>query len=217
MARISELSRLIQQLQAEGYSTREIARAARLALQPAVVALSRADVELREAARGASAELGQAEAQLAAARRRLRKIEREAAKSRRGLGAALKREARPKRSRRTKPLRKLSPAYRKRIRRGLAAGKTRQEAGGHAPGRSGVLRQLRAARGPIHIRWENVTFIVSPPNEITNRTVQATIPEETLARVRERGTIGALWKATMERYVPDAELVSYGSVQMRPA
>jgi hypothetical protein len=237
MARPSELTRLIRELQAQGYSTRNIARAVRLALEPDKISTRRArDAALREAATAASAALGQGEPERAAARRRLRKIERDVAKEGTGgLGTALKKTAQPKK-RRQKPMRELSPAYRARMQRGRKQGKTRAQARGHKPREhvtkkttgtpsnvSRVLRQIATRRGPISIRWERASLMVSPPHIVRNRTIDTMLPEEALTPVRglmaqgsdDAAIVRALWDATMDYWpLEGAELVSYGTVQI---
>jgi hypothetical protein len=235
MARVSELTRLIRELQAQGLGTRNIARAAVLALKPGAATLRARDVMLRETALQASATLGQGEPELAAAARRLRKIERAVAKEGTGgLGTALKKAAQPKK-RRQKPMRELSPAYRARMQRGRKQGKTRAQARGHKPrehvtkkttgtpsNMSRILHRISTQRGPIPIHWERASLIVSAPNVVRNRTIDTTLPEEALTRVRELTAQGledaailALWDATMDHWpLEGAELVSYGTVQI---
>jgi hypothetical protein len=193
------------------------------------------DTTLRETAVQASATLGQGEPELAAAARRLRKIERSVAKEGKGgLGAALKKTAQPKK-RRQKPMRELSPAYRARMQRGRKQGKTRAQARGHRPREhvtkkttgtpsnvSRVLRQISARRGSISIQWSRASLMVSPPNIVRNRTIRTTLPDGALTMVRELTAQGsedaamlALWDATMDHWpLEGAELVSYGTVQI---
>jgi hypothetical protein len=233
MARASELTRLIRELQARGYGTRDIARAVRLALEPSDTLRAR-DTTLREAAMQASTTLGQGEAERAAARRRFRKIDRRVAKEGSGLGTALKKDAQPKKPRR-KPKRKLSPAYRARIERAEKQGKTRAQARGHKPREhvtkkttgtpsnvSRVLHRISTQHGPIFIHWSKASLMVSPPNVVRNRTIHTTLPDRALTRVRELTAQGSeeaaileLWDATMIYWpLEGAELVSYGTVQI---
>jgi hypothetical protein len=183
----------------------------------------------------ASADLGQSEAEQAAAARRLRKIERSVAKEGKGgLGTALKKTAQPKKSRR-KPMRELSPAYRARMQHGRKQGKTRAQARGHKPrehltkkttgtpgNMSRVLRQISTRRGSISIQWSRASLIVSAPNIVSGRTIRTTLPNSALTMVRELTARGsedeatlALWDATMDYWpLEGAELVTFGTVQI---
>lgn len=222
MAKLSSLAALVRELQAEGYDAREIARAVKLALEPSEAVLTRIGRSLQRAARRAAVSAGLGEQQLAAARRMLRQTERElaaeaeAGRKQQGLGTTLKKMAAPKK-RRTKPLRQLSPAYRKRIRKGLAAGKSRREAGGHkgkqarrkaARRRIQLPPQAQDLQGRLEFRWDVFVYMDYNGRERERAPFSAILDTDDLAEARNRlaagdeeGMARAIEAAALEKYL----------------